>query len=198
MPCRNQKCRNQKCTRWGVVAAAAPARRDRRSRVPRCTGGLRGLADREILQAFRVRCARLRGMFAAVLATLAGFAVLASGAELRGTWSASTNGRYLAGTWTAQAQEDGSATGRWVLQDASGKILMQGGWSASKSPQSWNGAWRATVSGNAEYSGTWTSAVSLPPEARLAAMLESALRAAVTGTWKTGSYTGSWSIRASP
>jgi len=134
----------------------------------------------------------------AVLATLAGFSILASGAELRGTWSASTNGRYLAGTWTAQAQEDGSATGRWVLQDVTGKILMQGGWSASKSPQSWNGAWRATVSGNAEYSGTWTSAVSLPPEARLAAMLESALRAAVTGTWKTGPYAGSWSIRASP
>jgi hypothetical protein len=138
-------------------------------------------------------------MFPAVLATLAGFAILASGAELRGTWSASTNSRYLAGTWTAQTQEDGSATGRWVLQDATGKILMQGGWSASKSAQAWSGAWRAVVSGNAaEYSGTWTGAVSLSPEARLAAMLESALRAAVTGTWKTGTYSGSWSIRASP
>jgi len=138
-------------------------------------------------------------MFAAVLATLAGFALLASGAELRGTWSASTNGRYLAGSWTAQSQEDGSATGTWMLQDATGKILMQGGWSASKSAQSWNGAWRATVSGNAsEYSGTWTGAVSLSPAARLAAMLESAVRAAVTGTWKTGTYSGSWSIRASP
>jgi hypothetical protein len=138
-------------------------------------------------------------MFAAVLATLAGFAILASGAELRGTWNASTNSRYLAGTWTAQTQEDGSATGRWLLQDATGKILMQGGWSASKSAQSWNGAWRATVSGNAaEYSGTWTGAVSLSPEAHLAAMLESAMRAAVTGTWKTGTYSGSWSIRASP
>jgi hypothetical protein len=137
-------------------------------------------------------------MFAAVLATLA-VSALASGADLRGTWSASTNSRYLAGTWTAATQEDGSATGRWALQDATGKILMQGGWSASKSAQSWNGAWRATVSGNAaEYSGTWTGAVSLPPDARLAAMLESALRAAVNGTWKTGPYSGSWSIRASP
>jgi hypothetical protein len=138
-------------------------------------------------------------MFAAFLATLAGFAILASGAELRGTWSASTSSRYLAGTWTAETQEDGSATGRWVLQDATGKILMQGGWSASKSAQSWNGAWRATVSGNAaEYSGTWTGAVLLSPEARIAAMLESAMRAAVTGTWKAGAYSGSWSIRASP
>lgn len=137
-------------------------------------------------------------MFAAVLATLAGTAILASGAEPRGTWSASTNGRYLAGTWTAEAQESGSVTGTWVLQDATGKILMRGGWSASKAAQSWNGAWRATVSGSAaEYSGTWTSAVSLSPEARLAAILESVLRAAVTGTWKAGTYSRSWSIRAS-
>jgi hypothetical protein len=138
-------------------------------------------------------------MFAAALATLAGFAILASGAELRGTWSASTNSRYMAGTWTAETHEDGSVTGRWLLQDATGKILMQGGWSASKSAQSWNGAWRATVSGNtAEYSGTWAGAVSLSPEARLAAMLESALRAAVSGTWKAGTSSGSWSIRTSP
>src|SRR6202040_3801544 len=122
-------------------------------------------------------------MFAAVLATLAGLAILGSGAEVRGTWSASTNGRYLAGAWIAQTQEDGSARGTWVLQDATGKILMQGGWSASKSSQSWNGAWRASVSGKAaEYSGTWTGAISLSPQARLAAMLESALRATVSGT----------------
>ena len=138
-------------------------------------------------------------MLAAVLATFAGFAIVASGAELHGTWSASTNSRYLAGRWTAETREDGSATGTWMLQDATGKILMQGGWSASKSAQSWNGAWRAVVSGSAgEFAGTWTSAVPLPPEARLAAMFESALRAAVTGTWKAGAYSGSWSIRASP
>jgi hypothetical protein len=138
-------------------------------------------------------------MFAAVLATLAASAILASGAELRGTWSASTNGRYLAGTWTAEIQQDGSVTGTWALQDATGKILTRGAWSASKSVQSWNGAWRATVSGNAsEYSGTWTGAVSLSPEAHLAAMLESGLRAVVSGTWKAGAYSGSWSIRASP
>ena len=86
-----------------------------------------------------------------------------------------------------------------MLQDAGGKVLMQGGWSASKSEQSWNGAWRATVSGRAgEYSGTWTSTTSLSPRAHLAEMLESALRAVVSGTWKSGRRSGSWSIRASP
>lgn len=131
-------------------------------------------------------CDKLRTMFVArVLAIFAASALLASGAELRGTWSATTPRGYLAGTWT--------------LQEATGKILMQGGWSASKSAQSWNGAWRSTISGSAgEYSGTWTSTVSTSPQALLVEMFESALHAVVTGTWKGGSSSGSWSIRAVP
>ena len=139
-------------------------------------------------------------MFAArVLAIFAASAILASAADLKGTWSATTQTGYLAGSWTAQPDPSGGATGTWMLQDATGKILMQGGWSASKSAQSWDGAWRATVSGRSgEYSGTWTSMVPLSPQARLANMLESALHAVVTGTWKSGPRSGSWSIRASP
>ncbi len=140
-------------------------------------------------------------MFVArALVALMASALLASGAELSGTWSASTNtGRSLAGTWTAEANQGGSVTGAWTLQEASGKIVMRGGWSASKSPQAWNGAWRATILDHAgEYLGTWTAAVKLSPEAGVADMLESALRAVVTGTWKAGSYSGAWSIRASP
>lgn len=138
-------------------------------------------------------------MRAALFVILVAFAIPAPCAELRGTWSASTNNRTLAGTWTAETARDGSVTGRWALQDAAGKILLYGGWSASKSTDSWNGAWRSTVAGSAtEYSGTWTAAVSLPPGDRLAAMLELAVRAAVSGTWKTGASSGSWSIRASP
>ncbi len=139
-------------------------------------------------------------MFATfMLATFAASAIFVSGAELRGTWSATSQGGYLAGAWTAEAQPSGDVTGTWMLQDTTGKILMQGGWSANKSVQAWNGAWRATVSGsNGEYSGTWTSAVSLPAQEHFAEMLESALRAVVSGTWKSGPKSGSWSIRASP
>jgi len=134
-----------------------------------------------------------------VLATFAASAILASGAEMKGTWSATRQSGYLAGAWTADAQPSGDVTGKWMLQDTTGRILMQGGWSANKSVEAWNGAWRATVSGrNGEYSGTWTSAVSLSLKARLAEMLESALRAVVTGTWKAGPNSGSWSIRAAP
>ena len=139
-------------------------------------------------------------MFATrVLAIFATFALSAPGADLKGTWSATAQSGYLGGSWTAQADQSGGVTGTWMLQEPSGKVLMQGGWSASKSARSWDGAWRATVSGRSgEYSGTWTSATSLAPQAHFTDMLESALRAVVTGTWKSGARSGAWSIRASP
>jgi len=139
-------------------------------------------------------------MFAAyVLAIFASSGILLSGADLKGTWSATTQSGNLAGRWTAQADPSGGVTGTWMLQDATGRVLMQGGWAASKSAQSWNGAWRATVASRAgKYSGTWTSTTSLSPQARMAEMLESAVRAVVSGTWKSGPRSGSWSTRASP
>jgi hypothetical protein len=138
---------------------------------------------------------------ACVLTALAVSTVLASGAELHGAWSASSNtGRSLAGTWPAEEhQENGGVTGTWTLRDATGKILVSGVWSASKAPKAWSGAWRAMVAGSAgEYSGTWTATTALGPESPMTEMLESALRAVVSGTWKTGGYSGAWSIRAAP
>jgi hypothetical protein len=138
---------------------------------------------------------------ASLLAMFAVSSVQASGAELHGSWSASSNiGRNFAGTWTAEAhQESGGVTGTWTLREAAGKVLMSGAWSASKSPQAWNGAWRAIVAGGSgEYAGTWTAEAALPPKSRLADLFESALRVVVTGTWKVGAYSGAWSIRASP
>ena len=136
---------------------------------------------------------------AGVLAIVAGSVMVASGADLHGTWSAtSSGGQNLAGAWTATTQDE-SATGTWTLFDAAGKTLMQGGWSASKSPKAWDGAWRATVYGRAdEYSGTWTVQTALAPESRLANMLGSALNVVVTGAWKSGAHSGAWSIRAYP
>jgi hypothetical protein len=134
-----------------------------------------------------------------VLAAFAACAILASGAGLQGTWSATSPRGTLAGTWTAEDQQSAGVTGTWTLQDASGKILLQGGWSASKSAQSWNGAWRSAVSGSAgEYSGTWTGSVATSAQANLIQMFESALRTVVSGTWKAGSSSGAWSIRALP
>jgi hypothetical protein len=130
------------------------------------------------------------------VAVFAACAILASGAELQGTWSATSPRGVLAGTWTAEDQQGAGVTGAWTLQDATGKILLQGGWSMSKSPQSWNGAWRSTITGSAgEYSGTWTGSVPTSASANLIQMFEAALRAVVSGSWKAGSSSGTWSIR---
>lgn len=138
-------------------------------------------------------------MFAArFFAAFAVCAILAHGAELRGTWSATSPRGNLAGTWTAEDQQSAGVTGTWTLQDASGNIRLQGGWSASKSGQSWNGAWRSTVyGGTGEFAGTWTSSLSAAPQANLIVMFQSALSAVVSGTWKAGSA-GAWSIRVVP
>ena len=138
-------------------------------------------------------------MFTArVLAVFAVCAAMACGAELQGTWSATSPRGNLAGTWTAEDHQSTGVTGTWTLQDATGKILLEGGWSASKSPQAWNGAWRSTVSaGSREFAGTWTGSVSASPKADLIDMFKSALRGVVSGTWQVGS-SGTWSIRASP
>jgi hypothetical protein len=138
-------------------------------------------------------------MFAArVLAAFAACAVMAGGAELQGTWSATSPRGYLAGTWTAEDHQSAGVTGTWTLQDATGKILLQGGWSMSKSPQAWNGAWSSTVSGGSrEFAGTWTGSVSASPQANMIEMFKSALRGVVSGTWQAG-YSGTWSIHASP
>ena len=134
-----------------------------------------------------------------LLAILLCCALPAAAADLHGSWAASAGNRNFAGTWTAQPQSNGAVTGTWTLQDPTGRILLQGAWSASKAEKSWDGAWRAAVSGSgAERTGTWAAAVSLPLDAAIAAMLESASKTAVSGTWKSGPYAGSWSIRASP
>ena len=134
-----------------------------------------------------------------VLLAFATCSFLASGAELQGTWSATSPRGTLAGTWTAQDQQSAGVSGTWTLRDAGGKILLQGGWSMSKSTQSWDGAWRSTVSGSAgEYAGTWTGSVAASPQANLIEMFTGALRAVVSGTWKAGSSSGAWSIRALP
>jgi hypothetical protein len=117
-----------------------------------------------------------------------------------GTWSARTStGVTFGGTWTAAADpKTGAVTGTWTLNDASGRTVRSGGWSAAKSPKGWSGAWRAAVSGaQGEYSGTWTASLDLKPDAPFADLFQSALKAAVSGSWRAGAQSGAWSIRAS-
>lgn len=115
------------------------------------------------------------------------------------TWSATTsNGRSFAGTWTGEADSSGSAaSGSWTLEDGAGNIVLSGTWSATKSPKGWSGAWRAFVTGGkGEYAGTWSANVRLKPNGGFAELFEAAVQEAVGGGWRTGPYSGSWSIRA--
>jgi len=116
------------------------------------------------------------------------------------TWAArSSTGLMLGGTWTAtEDKKTGAVTGTWTLLDAQGRTAARGAWSAAKSPSGWTGNWRAVAAGRSgEYSGTWTARLDLEPAAPFADMFAKALEAAVSGTFRAGGVSGSWTIRAS-
>lgn len=115
------------------------------------------------------------------------------------TWSArSSTGVMLGGTWTAVPDtKNGTVTGTWTLVDAEGRTVTSGGWSASKSSSGWTGAWRAVIwDSKPEYLGTWSSSVELKKRAGFADLFEKAVQSVVSGRWRYGGYSGSWSIRA--
>ena len=115
------------------------------------------------------------------------------------TWSARTSsGQTLMGTWTAVPNPASTtASGTWTLVGAGGKTLARGGWSAAKAPTGWTGAWRASVvGGRGGYSGTWSANVDLAKNGKFADLFERAIEAVVSGAWRAGGRSGTWSIRA--
>jgi len=114
-------------------------------------------------------------------------------------WSArSSTGLTLGGTWTAIPDTtNGTVTGTWTLVDAQGRTVTSGGWSASKSQAEWTGAWRAVIwDSKPEYLGTWSASINLNGRAGFADLFEKAVQSVVSGNWRYGGYSGSWSIRA--
>jgi len=147
-------------------------------------------------------------LIAVVMASLATAIVRAEPSQATGgrqlgrlnTWSArSSTGRVLGGSWTGSVDpKTGAASGSWTLFDANGQPAMRGGWSAAKSAREWTGSWRANVVGSAgEFSGTWRATVDLNPNAPLADLFTLAVQKMVSGAWRVGANSGSWSIRAS-
>jgi hypothetical protein len=119
-----------------------------------------------------------------------------------GNWAARTaGGLTLHGTWTAtpDSTTKGTVIGTWTLVDAQGRTAASGAWSASKAPTQQSGNWRALISGRAgDHVGTWTANIDLEPNAGFADLFERAVETAVSGTWRTGSQSGAWSIRSRP
>lgn len=115
------------------------------------------------------------------------------------TWAArSSTGLTLGGTWTASEDEKtGAVTGTWTLLDGQGRTVAAGAWSATKSPTGWAGNWRAAAAGKpGEYSGTWSARADLKPNAKFADLFAKAVETAVSGTWRAGRQSGSWTIQA--
>jgi len=142
----------------------------------------------------------LRQLF--LLFFVAGKGLAAQTIVPQGTWSArASTGLTLVGTWTAvPGPTSETVTGTWTLVNAQGTTVAGGGWSASKSPDGWVGNWRAANFGGTEpeFSGSWRSGVDLKPNARFADLFEKAAQNIVSGSWRFGSYSGGWSIRAQP
>lgn len=114
------------------------------------------------------------------------------------SWSArSSTGRVLGGSWTGTVDsKTGAASGSWTLSDANGRPAMRGGWSAVKSAKEWSGAWRANAVGSpGEFSGTWRATIDQKPDSSLADMFALAAQNVVSGSWRVGANSGSWSIR---
>lgn len=153
---------------------------------------------------------RLRRMKSTLVVCLIFAAAHAAGAgeQARGnlggtgvnTWAArSSTGLTLGGTWTAtEDAKTGAVTGTWTLVDTKGRVVRRGAWSAAKAASGWTGSWRAIVEGTrGEYAGTWTASVDLQPGTRFADMFAKAMETAVSGTFRAGRVSGSWTIRAS-
>jgi hypothetical protein len=149
----------------------------------------------------------MTSLLAACLILVAGAHAASAGHQAPGalggtrvnTWAAhSTTGLTLGGTWTAtEDAKTGAVTGTWTLVDTQGRIVTRGAWSAAKAASGWTGSWRAVAEGRSgEYAGTWTARVDLKPAARIADIFAKALEAAVSGTFRAGGVSGSWTIQA--
>ena len=76
-------------------------------------------------------------------------------------------------------------------------MLLEGTWSAQKTGKGWQGTWAARPMKGQLLSGTWTAdAASLNADS-LAEMLKSTAAKEVTGSWRSGHYHGSWSLKGS-
>jgi len=124
--------------------------------------------------------------------------MIADQPQWQGTWAATVaSGATFAGTWNAApGPAPDTVAGTWSLQGPNGAELATGTWAAGKDGKVWKGVWQARRLSGQVYDGTWRAQVELPVTSHLPAMFESAMADAVSGNWRMGNSTGSWTIRA--
>lgn len=144
---------------------------------------------------------RVRSVFLVLLflaGSLPAHAEQTPGRQRVNTWAArNSGGQTFGGRFTAtEDAKTGAVSGSWTLLDAQGRSLASGGWSAAKSPTGWTGSWRAVAVGRpGEYAGTWTAKPDLKGSATFSDLFAAAAKSAVSGTWRTGGQSGSWTIQ---
>jgi hypothetical protein len=116
----------------------------------------------------------------------------------QGTWAVTAgSGSAFAGTWNASPGETpDNVGGTWSLRDQNGAELATGTWAAGKEGKAWKGTWQARRSSGQVYDGAWRAQTELPLASHLPALFEAAIANAVSGSWRTGNYSGPWTIRA--
>jgi len=115
-----------------------------------------------------------------------------------GTWAANiAGGAAFAGTWSATpGPAPDTVGGTWALLDQNGTELATGTWAAGKDGKVWKGTWQARRPSGQVYDGTWRAQNELPAAGHLSALFEAAMVSAASGSWRMGSFTGAWTIRA--
>jgi hypothetical protein len=129
--------------------------------------------------------------------------------SLRGTWTATVGTRQaFHGAWSARLEtaKPDSASGTWALLNDANQIVLEGTWSAIRTARTWSGSWsarilppgaRAQAAAGRVMSGTWRADIGGSESKTLGGMLQSALQAAIIGTWRSAGLQGSWSLRGS-
>lgn len=131
--------------------------------------------------------------------------VLAQGPapELRGSWTATAGPQTFHGSWGAESSRRApdSAQGYWTLLNDADERIMEGSWSARKTASRWHGTWTARTAQGRSFSGSWDADMPDSPESKdktFADMLTRTLEKDVGGSWRSGSYGGTWSLRGIP
>lgn len=126
------------------------------------------------------------------------FVAAADEPKWQGTWAATVGGGpAFAGTWDAvPGTAPNTIAGTWSLRDQYGTELATGTWAAAKDVKVWKGTWQTRRPSGQIYDGVWQAQVELSVTPRLSGLFEAALAKAVSGSWRTGSHGGAWTLRA--
>ena len=142
---------------------------------------------------------KFRIVFAALLLASSVFAQ-GSAPELRGSWMATAGSQTFQGSWGAEISRRApdSAQGYWTLLNDADERIMEGSWSARKTGSRWHGTWTAHTAQGRSFFGSWDADMTESKDKTFVDMLKRTLEKDVGGSWRSGGYGGTWSLRGIP